>query len=102
MNSLLRFNVTTTLSCVNRYLLMPSSLSTARYAHGGELFARLELEDDLSGDSMAGRLVLQSSQSAWIAEGKKERPEKVYCFFFYLKPSLVLTFSCCYCLPYSF
>ena len=27
---------------------------------------------------MAGRLILQSSNVAWIAEGKKERPEKVY------------------------
>ncbi|XP_059155156.1 probable helicase with zinc finger domain [Physella acuta] len=73
-----RFNVTTSLQLVNRFLLMPSSLSTAKYAQGGELFARMKLEDDLSEDSMAGRLILQSSNVAWIAEGKKERPDKVY------------------------
>ncbi|XP_012946925.1 probable helicase with zinc finger domain [Aplysia californica] len=73
-----RFNVTTALQLVNRFLLMPSPLSTAKYAQGGELFARMELEDDLSEDSMAGRLILQASHVAWVAEGKKERPEKVY------------------------
>lgn len=73
-----RFNVTTSLQLVNRFLLMPSTLSTAKYAHGGELFARMKLEDDLSEDSMGGRLVLQSSHVAWVAEAKKERPEKVY------------------------
>lgn len=60
---------------------MPSSLSTAKYAQGGELFARMKLEDDLSEDSMAGRLILQSSNVAWIAEGKKERPDKVTIVF---------------------
>ncbi|KAI8742129.1 helicase with zinc finger domain [Biomphalaria glabrata] len=73
-----RFNVTTSLQLVNRFLLMPSLLPTAKYAHGGELFARMKLEDDLSEDSMAGRLILQSSNIAWIADAKKERPEKVY------------------------
>ncbi|GFS08344.1 helicase with zinc finger domain 2 [Elysia marginata] len=73
-----RFNVTTSLQLVNRFLLMPSTLSTAKYAHDGELFARMKLEDDLSEDSMGGRLVLQSSHVAWVAEAKKERPEKVY------------------------
>ena len=69
--------MTTSLQLVNRFLLMPSTLSTAKYAHDGELFARMKLEDDLSEDSMGGRLVLQSSHVAWVAEAKKERPEKV-------------------------
>lgn len=56
---------------------MPSSLSTAKYAQGGELYARMRLADDLSEDSMAGRLILQSSNVAWVADGKRERPEKV-------------------------
>ena len=56
---------------------MPGPLSTAKFAQNGELFARMELEDDLSEDSMAGRLILQSSNVAWIAEGRKLRPEKV-------------------------
>ncbi|KAH9492798.1 hypothetical protein Btru_024739, partial [Bulinus truncatus] len=73
-----RFNVTTSVQLVNKFLLMPSLLPTAKYAHGGELFARMKLEDDLSEDSMAGRLILQSSNIAWIADAKKERPEKVY------------------------
>ncbi|CAG5131356.1 unnamed protein product [Candidula unifasciata] len=73
-----RFNVTTSLQIVDRYLLIPSNLSAAKYAHGGELFARMKLEDDLSEDSMAGRLILQSSNVAWVTDGKKERPDKVY------------------------
>lgn len=78
-----RFNVTTSLQIVDRYLLIPSTLSAAKYAHGGELFARMKLEDDLSEDSMAGRLILQSSNVAWVADGKKERPEKVFIFNYF-------------------
>lgn len=62
-----RFNVTASLQLVNRFLLMPGSLSSAKYTREGELFARLKLEDVLSEDSMAGRLILQNAQAAWIA-----------------------------------
>ncbi|KAK7502369.1 hypothetical protein BaRGS_00006322, partial [Batillaria attramentaria] len=62
-----RFNVTASLQLVNRFLLMPGSLSSAKYTREGELFARLKLEDVLSEDSVAGKLILQSAQMVWIA-----------------------------------
>ena len=64
---LFRFNVTGSLQLVNRFLLMPGSLSSAKYTRDGELFARLKLEDVLSEDSSAGRLILQNAQTAWVA-----------------------------------
>ena len=59
--------MTGSLQLVNRFLLMPGSLSSAKYTREGELFARLKLEDVLSEDSSAGRLILQNAQSAWVA-----------------------------------
>ncbi|XP_046366711.2 probable helicase with zinc finger domain isoform X1 [Haliotis rufescens] len=79
-----RFNVKTSLQLVNRFLLMPGALSTAKYAHDGQLFARMLLEDDLSEDSMGGRLILMNSQMALIApavtdaEGKLMKTDQVY------------------------
>lgn len=78
-----RFNVKTSLQLVNRFLLMPGALSTAKYAHDGQLFARMLLEDDLSEDSMGGRLILMNSQMALIApavtdaEGKLMKTDQV-------------------------
>ncbi|XP_055954783.1 probable helicase with zinc finger domain [Patella vulgata] len=75
------FNVKTSLQLVNRFLLMPGALSTAKYAHNGELFAKMKLEDDLSEDSIGGRLILQNAQIAWIALCKSNSdkpPKKVY------------------------
>ncbi|PVD39317.1 hypothetical protein C0Q70_01946 [Pomacea canaliculata] len=78
-----RFNVSASLQLVNRFLLMPGALSSAKYTREGELFARLKLEDVLSEDSMAGRLILQNAQIAWVApavdtsDGNKEM-RKVY------------------------
>ena len=90
-----RYNITTSLQLVNRFLLMPGALSTAKFAQDGELFARMKLEDDLSVDSVAGRLILQNCNLVWLAphkESKKQHtPSKVcigYCirvkFFRYL------------------
>ena len=59
--------MTGSLQLVNRFLLMPGSLSSAKYTRDGELFARLKLEDVLSEDSSAGRLILQNAQTAWVA-----------------------------------
>lgn len=67
-----RFNVTGVLQLVNCFLLVPGALSAAKYAREGELFARLKLEDVLSEDSSAGRLILQNAQTAWIAAAKIE------------------------------
>ena len=64
---LCRFNVTGSLQLVNRFLLMPGALSSAKYTADGQLFARLKLEDVLSEDSSAGRLILQNAQTAWVA-----------------------------------
>jgi len=55
---------------VNRFLLMPGSLSAAKFAQDGELFARMKLEDDLSVDSVAGRLILKSTNLVWLAPYK--------------------------------
>ena len=65
-----RFNITTSLQLVNRFLLMPGSLSAAKFAQDGELFARMKLEDDLSVDSVAGRLILRSTNLVWLAPHK--------------------------------
>lgn len=76
---------------------MPGALSSAKYTREGELFARLKLEDVLSEDSMAGRLILQNAQIAWVApavdtsDGNKEmrkvgRHRNI--FFMLLKPDL--------------
>ncbi|WAQ96244.1 HELZ-like protein [Mya arenaria] len=64
---LMQFNITTSLQLVNRFLLMPGSLSTAKFAQDGELFARMKLEDDLSVDSVAGRLILKSTNLVYEA-----------------------------------
>lgn len=78
-----KFNITTSLQLVNRFLLMPGSLSAAKFAQDGELFARMKLEDDLSVDSVAGRLILKSTNLVWLAPhkpGSKNNalPKKVY------------------------
>jgi len=49
---------------------MPGSLSAAKFAQDGELFARMKLEDDLSVDSVAGRLILKSTNLVWLAPHK--------------------------------
>lgn len=85
-----RFNVTASLQLVDRFLLIPGSLSSAKYAREGELFAHLKFEDVLSEDSVAGRLILQNCQTAWLApasdnfEANQEKPCKasLYCFHF--------------------
>lgn len=78
-----RYNVKATLQLVNRFLLIPGTLSTAKYAHDGELFARMKVEDDLSEDSIHGRLILQNCQTAWImpdnsGADNSEPSDKVY------------------------
>lgn len=62
-----RYNIKTSLQLVNRFLLVPGALSGAKYAQGGELFARMKLDDELSEDSAGGRLILMSSNVAWLA-----------------------------------
>lgn len=72
-----RFSVTTTLRLMDSVKSAESTVSAARCVESGELFACLELKDDLSVDSVAGHLVLQSSSVAWLGDGRKEHPDKV-------------------------
>ncbi|XP_062616187.1 probable helicase with zinc finger domain isoform X1 [Saccostrea cucullata] len=67
MDHISRYNIKTSLQLVNRFLLVPGALSGAKYAQGGELFARMKLDDELSEDSAGGRLILMSSNVAWLA-----------------------------------
>ena len=46
---------------------MPSTVSTAKFAQGGELFARMKLNSDLSEDTSQGRLVLQNVSTVYLA-----------------------------------
>ncbi len=62
-----RYNVKASLQMVNRFLLMPSSVSTAKFAQGGELFARMKLNSDLSEDTAHGRLILQNVNTVYLA-----------------------------------
>ena len=65
---------------VNRFLLMPSSVSTAKFAQGGELFARMKLNSDLSEDTAHGRLILQNVNTVYLAPydpTKEKDPEMV-------------------------
>lgn len=41
--------------------------STAKYSHSGELFAILELSQDISEDTSAGRLILNNCSSVFLA-----------------------------------
>ena len=48
-------------------MLVPGALTGGgKYAHHGELFARLQLKESLSEDSAGGRLIM-NSQVAWLS-----------------------------------
>ena len=63
------------LQCVDRFLLMPSSLSTAKYAQNGELFARIKLNSDISEDTAYGRLILQNVHNVYLAKYQPKDPD---------------------------
>lgn len=49
-------------------MLVPGSLiGGAKYAHEGQMFARVQLKENLSEDSVGGRLIM-NSQVAWLSE----------------------------------
>ena len=60
---------------------MPSTFTTAKFAHGGELFACMQLNGDVSEDTAHGRLILQNVNNVYLAphrEGDKSAiPDKV-------------------------
>lgn len=63
-----KFNVRTSLHVISSFLLVPSRGAGARYAQGGELFALLKLNNELSSDTMGGRLILNNCNSALLAK----------------------------------
>lgn len=80
-----RFNLTTQLKVTNNFILAPNGMatSTAKYSHSGELFAILELSEDISEDTTAGRLILNSCSSVYLSSansGKQELDEKIKVF----------------------
>ena len=76
-----RYNVKSTLQLVDRFMLMPSTVSTAKFAQNGELFAKLRLNSDLSEDTSHGRLILQNINTVYVAPynplKQEESPSKV-------------------------
>lgn len=69
-----RFNVTTTIKVTANYMLTPCGLSTtsAKYSNDGELFALLQLREDISEDTSAGRLILNNCTSVNLALAVKD------------------------------
>ena len=51
--------------------------STAKYSHSGELFALLELSEDISEDTSAGRLILNSCSTIYLSSSGKEAVDKI-------------------------
>ena len=64
------------LQIVDRFLLMPSMLSNARFAQNGELFARLKLVSDISEDTLQGRLILQNVFTVLLAPSDKKKQQQ--------------------------
>ncbi len=71
-----RYNVKASLQLVNRFLLMPSSISTAKFAQGGQLFARMKLNADISEDTSHGRLILQNVNTVYLAPYDENNPTR--------------------------
>ncbi|XP_071964791.1 probable helicase with zinc finger domain [Antedon mediterranea] len=77
--SISRFNVKTRIQLITSFLLVPHRNVGARYAQGGELFALLKLNNELSEDKSAGRLILSSCNLILLgASVNGKEPEKVY------------------------
>jgi hypothetical protein len=76
-----RFNLATSLKVTNNFVLSPNGMatSTAKYSHSGELFAILELSQDISEDTSAGRLILNNCSSVYMSPSSvpKKKDEKV-------------------------
>ena len=48
-------------------MLVPGGFRLAKFSSDGQLFARMKLENELSEDTMHGRLVLQSANTVLFA-----------------------------------
>ncbi|XP_064632641.1 probable helicase with zinc finger domain isoform X2 [Lineus longissimus] len=66
-SSVAKYNVKTVLHLTTRFMLMPSLITTAKYAVNGELFAQLDLTMEVSEDTSHGRLILQNVHTVLIA-----------------------------------
>lgn len=75
-SSVAKYNVKSALQLVDRFMLMPSAVSTAKFAQNGELFARLTLNAELSEDTSHGRLILQNISTVYLAPYDASRPQE--------------------------
>lgn len=57
-------------------MLMPSTVSVAKFAQGGELFAQLKLDSEISEDTAHGRLILQNVNTVYIAPYNPKNPDQ--------------------------
>ena len=62
-------------------MLMPNTVTTAKYAQNGELFARMAFTSVLSEDTAQGRLILQNVYTVYLAKSpgdeEDQHPDKV-------------------------
>lgn len=80
-----QYNIRVSLDVTDNLQTSSANSTEAYYAQGGELFACLRLDADITEDTAAGRLVLQNCQLVWLApinvidteEGKPRKP-RVY------------------------
>ena len=72
-----RFNILRIeLELVKSFMLTPAAKPTAKYAHEGELFARMDLTSDISEDTSHGRLILQNAHTVLIAPAAADTADK--------------------------
>lgn len=68
-----KFSVRANIQVVSSYILSQSLIgaSTAKFSTGGELFAMIALNEDVSEDSPGGRLLLNNCATVLLSDGKK-------------------------------
>ncbi len=62
------------LQLVTRFMLMPSTVQTAKFVQNGELFARMKLNAEISEDTAEGRLILQNVRCLHLAPHDAKKP----------------------------
>ncbi|KAL1483428.1 hypothetical protein MTO96_050241, partial [Rhipicephalus appendiculatus] len=75
------YNIRVLLDVTDNLQTSSANATEAYYAQGGELFACLCLDSDITEDTAAGRLVLQNCQLVWLApvrtaDAEEGRPAK--------------------------
>ncbi|XP_050041425.1 probable helicase with zinc finger domain [Dermacentor andersoni] len=65
-----QYNIRVSLDVTDNLQTSSANSTEAYYAQGGELFACLRLDADITEDTAAGRLVLQNCQLVWLAPVK--------------------------------